>query len=556
MHSVRSPPKNKAQFPSRKVRFGVAIRSRQFVKGCNMDRLGRFFLKRPYWLMVLVMVALIGLPIAIWLDLRNLSDETLTRQARSLNGIITSVRSYYAKNVVSRVVSSDTRTQALHNYLDVPGAIPIPATLSLELAEEIGVAEGDVSYRFVSDYPFVNRPSHNLDAFERQALAEFRAQSDSTQFLVRSTGNFWNREITLATPVILSGACVDCHNSHPESPKKDWKVGDVRALQSVTVQQPVTLNIWSFKWLLLYFAVAGTIGLIFSVLQYRMAGSFSRLNDELAANNEFLAGVSLKISKYLSPQVYKSIFSGEKDASISTERKKLTVFFSDIKDFTATTERMQPEELTSLLNEYFTEMAKIAEAHGATIDKFIGDAIVAFFGDPETKGTTEDARACVRMALDMQRRLADLGKDWNRQGLEHPFKARMGINTGYCNVGNFGSDERMDYTIIGAEANLAARLESIAEPGGIVLSYETYAHVRDIVEAEPSEAVYFKGIAREIVPYHVKSIEPGVVSAHNNGVEQDGKLTVDLDGLDEQTRALIRAAINDALSKAGQKPTS
>jgi len=521
-----------------------------------MDRLGRFFLKRPYWLMVLVMVALIGLPIAIWLDLRNLSDETLTRQARSLNGIITSVRSYYAKNVVSRVVSSDTRTQALHNYLDVPGAIPIPATLSLELAEEIGVAEGDVSYRFVSDYPFVNRPSHNLDAFERQALAEFRAQSDSTQFLVRSTGNFWNREITLATPVILSGACVDCHNSHPESPKKDWKVGDVRALQSVTVQQPVTLNIWSFKWLLLYFAVAGTIGLIFSVLQYRMAGSFSRLNDELAANNEFLAGVSLKISKYLSPQVYKSIFSGEKDASISTERKKLTVFFSDIKDFTATTERMQPEELTSLLNEYFTEMAKIAEAHGATIDKFIGDAIVAFFGDPETKGTTEDARACVRMALDMQRRLADLGKDWNRQGLEHPFKARMGINTGYCNVGNFGSDERMDYTIIGAEANLAARLESIAEPGGIVLSYETYAHVRDIVEAEPSEAVYFKGIAREIVPYHVKSIEPGVVSAHNNGVEQDGKLTVDLDGLDEQTRALIRAAINDALSKAGQKPTS
>jgi class 3 adenylate cyclase len=160
------------------------------------------------------------------------------------------------------------------------------------------------------------------------------------------------------------------------------------------------------------------------------------------------------------------------------------------------------------------------------------------------------------MALDMQRRLADLGKDWNRQGLEHPFKARMGINTGYCNVGNFGSDERMDYTIIGAEANLAARLESIAEPGGIVLSYETYAHVRDIVEAEPSEAVYFKGIAREIVPYHVKSIEPGVVSAHNNGVEQDGKLTVDLDGLDEQTRALIRAAINDALSKAGQKPTS
>ena len=99
----------------------------------------------------------------------------------------------------------------------------------------------------------------------------------------------------------------------------------------------------------------------------------------------------MKISKYLSPQIYKSIFSGEKDVVISTERKKLTIFFSDIKDFTATTERLQPEELTQLLNEYFTEMSKIADDHGATIDKFIGDAILAFFGDPETQGAAEDA---------------------------------------------------------------------------------------------------------------------------------------------------------------------
>jgi class 3 adenylate cyclase len=343
----------------------------------------------------------------------------------------------------------------------------------------------------------------------------------------------------------MAGGCVACHNSHVESPKQDWKVGDVRALQTVTVRQPVALNLWSFKWLLLYFTVAGTIGLMFAALQFRLAGSFSKLNDELSANNEFLAGVSLKISKYLSPQVYKSIFSGEKDASISTERKKLTVFFSDIKDFTATTERMQPEELTALLNEYFTEMSHIAQAHGATIDKFIGDAIVAFFGDPETKGTAEDARACVRMALDMQKRLMELGETWNQKGLEHPFKARMGINTGFCNVGNFGSEERMDYTIIGAEANLAARLESIAEPGGIVLSYETYAHVRDIVEAEPSDPVNFKGIAREIIPYHIKAAATETVQPKESSV-----LTVDLDALDEQSRFMVRAAVQAALRKA------
>lgn len=512
-----------------------------------MERLGLFFVKRPSVLIVLVLVALIALPFAIWLDLKNLSDENLKRQATSLNGVISSVRSYYATNVVGRVVSTDAKTQALHNYLDVTGAIPIPATLSLELGAAIGAAEGEVEYRFVSDYTFRNRPPHTLDDFEQSALTTFREDPMPPASIIRSTGNVWDRRITLATPVVMAGSCVNCHNSHLESPKQDWEVGDVRALQTVTVRQPVALNIWSFKWLLLYFAVAGSIGLLFAAMQFRLAARFSRLNAELAANNEFLAGISLKISKYLSPQVYRSIFSGEKDSTISTERKKLTVFFSDIKDFTATTERMQPEELTALLNEYFTEMSTIAEAHGATIDKFIGDAIVAFFGDPETKGTAEDARSCVRMALAMQQRLADLGTVWRLKGLEHPFKARMGINTGYCNVGNFGSDARMDYTIIGAEANLAARLESIAEPGGIVLSYETYAHVRDIVEATASEPVHFKGIAREIVPYHVKSVAEASPEFAIQGVDDNGKLTLDLGALDPGTRDKVRNAIRDAL---------
>ena len=137
---ARSLPKNEGQFSFRKVRSDVAKISRKLVQGCNRDRLGRFFLTRPYWLM-----ALIGLPITIWLDLRNLSDETLTRQARSLNGIITSVRSYYAKNVVSRVVSSDTRTQEMHNYLDVRRAIPIPGAVHRQFLEP-GDHTGDTGH--------------------------------------------------------------------------------------------------------------------------------------------------------------------------------------------------------------------------------------------------------------------------------------------------------------------------------------------------------------------------------------------------------------------------
>ena len=178
-----------------------------------------------------------------------------------------------------------------------------------------------------------------------------------------------------------------------------------------------------------------------------------------------------------------------------------------------------------MLNEYFTAMSGIALKHGGTLDKFIGDAIVIFFGDPETKGTVEDAKACVRMAIEMQGRMAELNARWTSEGAEFPLRIRMGINTGYCNVGNFGSNERMDYTIIGAETNLAARLESIAEPGQIILSYEAYTCARDIVAARALPPIKVKGISREIVPYLVEGVldatgeKHPIFSAHMVGLE-------------------------------------
>src|SRR6202040_1910809 len=155
------------------------------------------------------------------------------------------------------------------------------------------------------------------------------------------------------------------------------------------------------------------------VLQRRQAAFIAAINRKLASTNEFLAAISAKISHYLSPQIYKSIFSGQRDVAIHTERKKLTIFFSDIKDFTATTERLQPEQITRLLNEYFTEMSAIALRHGGTIDKFVGDAMLIFFGDPETKGEAEDAAACLRMAIEMQRRIAELNAKWRNEGIEN-----------------------------------------------------------------------------------------------------------------------------------------
>ena len=120
-------------------------------------------------------------------------------------------------------------------------------------------------------------------------------------------------------------------------------------------------------------------------------------NKELDDKNTMLNGLSRKLSKYLSPQIYENIFSS--DVVLRTDRKKLTVFFSDIKDFTQTTGDLQPEDLAYILNEYFSEMSQIALQYGATIDKFIGDAMLLFFGDPQSKGVVEDARLCVRMSI-------------------------------------------------------------------------------------------------------------------------------------------------------------
>jgi len=223
----------------------------------------------------------------------------------------------------------------------------------------------------------------------------------------------------------------------------------------------------------------------------------------LAVRTEQLETLSNKLSKYLSPQLYTSIFHGRQEVEIASTRKKLTIFFSDLVNFTETTENLESEELTGILNRYLNEMASIALKHGATLDKYVGDAIVAFFGDPETRGVAEDAKACVAMAVEMQQRIAELESEWRLVGLERPFRARMGINTGFCTVGNFGSQERMDYTIIGRAVNVAARLESAARPSTILIAHETWTLVKDTILAKEVPPLSVKGLADPLHAYEV-----------------------------------------------------
>ena len=271
-------------------------------------------------------------------------------------------------------------------------------------------------------------------------------------------------------------------------------------------------------------------------------------NKLVTEKNEMLEALSSKLAKYLSPQIYNSIFSGEQSVEIASKRKKLTIFFSDIAAFTETTDNLESEELTAVLNHYLTEMSAIALEYGATIDKYIGDAMLLFFGDPETKGVKEDAKACVMMAIAMQRRMRELEQEWRDRGLERPFRIRMGICTGFCTVGNFGSRDRLDYTIIGNEVNLAARLESAAEPGSILLAYETNSLVQDIVLTEEQPPMTVKGFIRPISTYKVTGTYDELVDEGRVVLRERVGLRVLID-LTKQDKAEAIAALEEVLSQ-------
>jgi class 3 adenylate cyclase len=226
-------------------------------------------------------------------------------------------------------------------------------------------------------------------------------------------------------------------------------------------------------------------------------------NRQLAAQKKYIEEISSKISRYLPEQVYQSIFSGDIGTEIQSQRKQLTVFFSDIRDFTPRTERLEPEALSEILNTYFSSMTEIARAHGATIDKFIGDAILAFFGDPQSSGLEKDAERCVLMAIDMQRCMSEFAGAFAHLGMHDPLEIRIGINSGYCTVGNFGSYERMDYTIIGSPVNVAARLQGACTPNSILLSGSTRALVREKFQLESRGHLSLKGIAEEVEAFDV-----------------------------------------------------
>jgi class 3 adenylate cyclase len=209
------------------------------------------------------------------------------------------------------------------------------------------------------------------------------------------------------------------------------------------------------------------------------------------------------IRRYLPVQLAERILAGEHAEAGQPERRRLTLFFSDVVGFTAAADQMEPEDLAALLNDYLSEMTRVAEGYGATINQFVGDGLMIFFGAPEATNDQDHALRAVRMAASMQRRMSTLGERWFRAGIQTPFRIRIGINTGTASVGDFGSTGRITYSAIGNQTNLTARIQTACEPGGILISHTTWALVKDQIPCKERGEIRVEGLHYPVRVYEV-----------------------------------------------------
>ena len=246
---------------------------------------------------VLFSAMLLCLPLAVWLDLQNMSSSSAQLQTDNVKVMINDIRAYYANEIVARVTPFDGKSQVVHNFREVPGAIPNPATMSIELAAIFKKSQTNLSYRFISDTPFKGRTPHAFDAWESAALASLRnnPNQEITDLQQNSTRTLYR----IATPIRMDPVCVACHNSHPDSPKRDWQTGDVRGIQEFAVTLPAAENLYAFKYLFIYMVCAGFLGTWFIVCLRKQAAA-------QVQTNQLQVSANLQLQEAMQQQEYRS----------------------------------------------------------------------------------------------------------------------------------------------------------------------------------------------------------------------------------------------------------
>jgi adenylate cyclase len=229
-------------------------------------------------------------------------------------------------------------------------------------------------------------------------------------------------------------------------------------------------------------------------------------NRELAAKNaqirRFLAGLA-------SSQVAQQFLEERPQLDFRGSTEDATILFADIRGFTTMCERLEAEEIFGMLNDYFPRMRAVIDSYGGCILKFMGDALMVSWNVPSRQD--HPALRAVMAGIDMQREILKMNRDREAAGKD-PINVGIGVNTGRLMVGNVGSEERFDYTVIGDAVNTAQRIESITPAQHLHISESTWLQVRDFVETVAREPVYLKGKEKPVQIYAVVRKKKGVVN--------------------------------------------
>ena len=209
-----------------------------------------------------------------------------------------------------------------------------------------------------------------------------------------------------------------------------------------------------------------------------------------------------RLSRYVGQDLVNKIINSNEDIPLENKKQEATILFADIRSFTAISEHMEPEDVINMLNEYFDAMVKIIFKYNGVLDKFIGDELMVTFG--VLGSVEENPLNAIKAAIDMQKKISELMSGFELKGYP-TFEVGIGINTGEVVMGNLGSTNRMDYTVIGDTVNVAARLEQMSGGQTILVGEETYRRCKGIVEMEPKGEANVKNRSKAVKYYKVLS---------------------------------------------------
>lgn len=436
-------------------------------------------------ILVLALLFCAGVAAALWNMSRlsmNLVESQAFQNAALYAQAIEEARTLYSSDAVDRLRAVHGLT-VTHDYATKENAIPVPVTFLIELGKRLSEKNPGMSVRLYSDYPFPLRQKEGgpTDKFEREALRYLRQNPKQPFFRVEN----WRGRPCLryAQADIMKPSCVTCHNTHPDSPKKDWKVGDVRGILEVTspldgfISQThaglrgtfVMLAGVSVLAILGITLVIGRLRQTSKELEHRVIERTAQLQEtNIQLSNEQEKSERLLLN--ILPQAIAEQLK-EKPSHIADGFAEVTILFADIVGFTQLSERLSPTQVVNLLNEIFSAFDRLTEEYGLEKIKTIGDAYMVVGGIPMPR--SDHAEAIAAMALDMRKEVA-------RFNLNHStaINIRIGINTGPVVAGVIGT-KKFIYDLWGDAVNTASRMESHGLAGCIQITQSTYERLKD-----------------------------------------------------------------------------